>query len=1191
MRVAYRLFIGVAGLLAAAPLPADVDFNQDIRPILSNHCYQCHGPDAEHREAGLRFDVFDADVPGSAVAELESGLRAIVAGDADASELVNRIHSGDEFVVMPPPETNKPLTDAQKATLVQWIREGAPFEKHWSLVPPEKSSPPQPPEGVRVANEIDAFVTARYAGQGLTQNPPADRITLIRRLSLDLTGLPPTPDEVDAFAADDSPEAYERLVDRLLASPHYGEHMTRFWLDLVRYADTHGMHFDNYREMWPYRDWVVRSFNENKSYADFLTEQLAGDLLPEPTREQLVASGFNRLNVTTNEGGSIYEEVFARNVIDRTEAFGTVFLGLTAGCAQCHDHKFDPISQKDFYSLTAFFNSLDGRAMDENVKDHAPSIVVPTAEQEAELAVLTAAEDQADAAFLTDLPAADAAQQAWEQTLEVPTPEYQEPQWSPMTASGAESSAGGPLEIGGDGVVRQTGDVPGKADFVLTYDLTPLAGQSLSTLRLHFPPEGTNGRVGRSPNGNVVITEIEVGYDLSDGMYDPVKVINPSADHTQDGDEFAVATAFDGKLDAGRGWALAGHQKEGGRTLTLPLEGPVEAAEGARLRVTLKQQSQYAGHVVAGVRAEASEGSVGVAPVTTGPWHLTGPFPVETIRNGLRRNLPTEGKAFDASQSIKYGNRTHRWTERPDFTNGLVHEVPAVGERTSAVLLHRVIRSPLAQSVRVLIDTTDAMQLHVNGKMMHRVELTRPIRPLTSEFVIPLNAGDNTLYLKIVTGAGKPVGQFTFAVRSQTTRPEGRLATIADTPPAERTAEDAARLRDFYRRVVSEVAEVRTLRKQFSETVAETEKYRRGLPTTLIFRELDTPRQARVLIRGQYDTPGEEVPRAVPASLPAMSPDLPQNRLGLARWLLADEHPLTARVAVNRYWQQLFGTGLVKTSEDLGAQGEPPTHPQLLDWLSVDFRENGWDVKRLVKQIVMSETYRQSSRIDPAERAADPENRYLARGSRHRLDAETLRDQALSVAGLLNDKLGGPGVKPPQPEGLWKAVAFVGSNTGEFKASEGGDIYRRSVYILWKRTAHAPMMSTFDAPNRESCTARRERTNTPLQALLLMNEEMYVEAARVLASDMIKQHADDAARVAAIFRRASGRAPTDAETGELLSLLADARTITRTAPQEAARLLEVGRTPADGSLDPAELAAWTVVANTVLNLDEVVTRR
>ncbi len=793
---ARRLFVGLAlGLAFLAPQPAQADdalrFDRDIRPILSNKCFVCHGPDAEVRQGGLRLDERAA-----AFAPAESGERAIVPGKPAESELVRRILAEDEGERMPPADSNKQLTDHEKELLQKWIAAGANWQAHWSFETPQRPDPPAVADDWG-KNPIDRFIFARLQAAGLSPSPEADRTALLRRLTFDLTGLPPTPAEIDAFVADASPEAYDKVVDRLLASPHYGERMALEWLDAARFADTHGFHLDSGRDMTAWREWVIEAFNSNKPFDRFTVEQLAGDLLPNATLEQQIASGFNRNHMINFEGGAIPAEYHNAYLVDRVNTTNTVWLGLTMACAQCHDHKYDPLLQKDFYQFYAFFHNVPENGLDGSQGNAAPLVKVPTAEQQAKLA-----------------------------------------------------------------------------------------------------------------------------------------------------------------------------------------------------------------------------------------------------------------------------------------------------------------------------------------------EVDRAIAELESRAAAP-----------------------TQATATEKERLDGELAA---------------------------------LRK-------EREELDKKQRSAMVMSEMPAPRDTFVLVRGQYDQPGQKVTADVPASLPPLAKDAPRNRLGLAQWLVDPMHPLVARVIVNRYWQMYFGTGLVKTAEDFGTQGERPSHPELLDWLAREFVDSGWDVKHMQRLIVTSATYRQSSKVTPDKLAADAENRLLARGPRFRLPAEFVRDQALAVSGLLDPRIGGASVSPYQPEGLWTELSSR-QDSGNWTAqvyvqSHGPDLYRRTMYTFWKRTSPPPQLSTFDAPDRETCTVRRARTNTPLQALILLNDPTYVEAARKLAERMLREGGEtpaDKARFA--FRLCTARLPTADEERELVAAYEAQKTHYAADLEKAQVLLKVGESPADGAFDAAELAAWTIVASVVLNLDETVTK-
>jgi hypothetical protein len=822
-----------------------IDFDRDIRPVLADKCFKCHGPDADQRESGLRLDVRD-----EALRPADSGKAAIVPGKPDESPLVKRTASTKRSFMMPPPDSNKTLSDQQKDLLRAWVAQGAVYQKHWSFVPPKRPAPPTVKDDAWPRNAIDRFILGRLEAQGLPHAPEAGRTTLVRRVTLDLTGLPPTPAEVDAFLADTHKEAYERLVERLLASPRFGERMALEWLDAARYADTHGFHIDSGRDMTRWRAWVIDAFNANLPFDRFAVEQLAGDLLPNPTVSQKIASGFNRNHMINFEGGAIPEEYLTAYIVDRVNTTGTVFLGLTVACAQCHDHKFDPITQKDFYRFFAFFNNVPEQGLDGSKGNAAPVLRLPTTAQQAELGRLNTAIAEAEAQLGGPRPVVDAAQAEWEKSA-------------------------------------PTGPVPPNIKAVLA-----------------VAPEKRN----------------------------------------------------DGQM--------------------------------AELR------TYYRVHFAPEFKLQADE------------------------LEGLRKT---------------------------------------------------------------------------------RAELENKV------------------------------------------------------------------------------------------------------PTTMVMAERPQPRETFMLVRGQYDKKGEQVLAGVPGFLSPLPSGAPANRLGLARWLVDRGHPLTARVAVNRSWQMLFGTGLVKTSEDFGTQGELPSHPDLLDWLAVEFMDptapgaqHAWDIKSIVRLVVTSATYRQSSAVTREVLAKDPENRLLARGARFRLPAELVRDQALAIGGLLRESIGGRSVSPYQPPGLWEELMSRedGANwtAQKYVQDHGDDLYRRTMYTFWKRTSPPPSLATFDAPDRETCTVRRARTNTPLQALVLMNDPTYVEAARKLAERILLEARSTEDRIALAFRLATARRPSDTELGVLGELYHAQLERYRTDTPAALRLLSVGESPRDPTLDPAEYAAWTMVGSAVLNLDETVTK-
>ena len=1008
-----------------SPGEAPVDFLHDIRPILSDKCFHCHGPDEHHREAGVRFDVSEG-----AFGDTEYGNTPVVPGDREMSELWARVATDDEFLVMPPPESGKSLTPEEIELLGRWIDQGAPWEEHWAFVAPERPELPAVRQAEWPGNAVDQFVLARIEAAGLSPSPEADKETLIRRVTMDLTGLPPTIEEIDAFLADDSPEAYERVVDRLLESPRYGEHMARFWLDAARYGDTHGLHLDNYREMWPYRDWVVDAYNRNLPYDEFTIEQLAGDLLPDPSRDQLVATGFLRAHISTAEGGSIDEEVYVRNVVDRVVTTTTVFSALTFDCTRCHDHKYDPLTQQDFYSTFAFFNNLDGPAMDGNIKDPAPSIHVPPMERRQEVAELEAQIAQLEANTRQQLA------------------EYQ------YTDPGDEEAPAPPQPRD---IVWVEDDMPrgakptGEWQFVTAPQPVSSGERSLA-----LTVNGQGQNYFTEPAEPLVISEGDVLFTYV--YLDPA---NPPR-------EIML------QWNSGQ-WS---HRAYWGENLV------AFGQDGTRERRFLgdmPEQGQW-------VRLEVPAAEVGLDP-------------------GMQIN----GWAFTQFDGTVYWDKAG-------------------------------IRSLSGQ--RELFRSYAAWQNQM--------------------------------------------------LAAETTGLPGEIEQLVRVEANSRSEAQEAQLKAwFLQHACADTVEIfQPLREEIARLETQIEGIVAGGPTTLVFRERPEIRPSFVLGRGEYDQREEEVTRSTPAVLPPMSADAPLNRLGYAKWLVSPENPLTARVAVNRYWQQLFGIGIVKTSEDFGSQGSPPSHPQLLDWLAVEFRESGWDVKALMKLMVMSNTYRQQGHMTPELLEIDPDNRLLARGPRFRLDAEQLRDQALFVSGLLVEQMGGPSVKPPQPGGLWKAVGYSGSNTVQFVPDTGAErVHRRTLYTFIKRTSPPPQMSTFDAPSRESCTVRRERTNTPLQALLLLNDPQFVEAARAMAERTLHEGgADDAERIAYMYRLASGRHASESVVAELSGLLTDARDVYAADAAGAAELIAIGEFPPEEQMSAIELASWTLVANTVLNLDVVINK-
>ncbi len=1009
-------------LPAVARAGQPVAFNRDVRPILAENCFACHGFDAKARKAKLRLDV-----PEGAFAD-RGGTVPIKPGDPGHSALWARITSADPAEVMPPPRTHRRLTAAQKETLRRWIEQGAPYQKHWSFEPVRR---PAVPPTAGAGTPMDAFLLRRLREAGLTPQPEADRETLIRRVAFALTGLPPTVREVDAFLADTRPGAYELMVDAYLASPAYGEEMARHWLDVARYADTHGLHLDNERLMWAYRDWVVRAFNEDVPFDRFTVWQVAGDLLPRPTEDQLTATGFNRCNVTTGEGGSIEAEWVYRNAVDRTSTVAQAWLGLTAGCAVCHDHKYDPLSTREYYSLYAFFLSAAGPALDGNVSTTGPFAKLATPAQQA--ALDAAARAEADARRRLEAAAARVADDS-------PTPGR---------------------------AIRE----------VLFDDTFPFGATSRNITRnapdwVADPPFGAKSGRRVLRQANSFFHEDHVEFHLR-------PIVTPAG---------ARLEAWV-RLDPRQPAAAVSLVLAGGRKVWWGREPAARPAEGG-------------GHVL-GAR-------LGPLPAP-GRW---GRLTATAAELGLKPGQPVGALTVQS-----YGG----------------------------------------------VACWDAAAL--TG--------TSPPGP------------DH--------GASFGVWWQGLGGKAPPELPAELHAVAAGGPGGKHTPEAVAKLRAFYWAFVARPTggEWAACRAAWERARADHEAADAAIPGTLVFGDLPAPRPAFVMTRGQYDRPGARVEPGVPAVLPPLHvpPGARPTRLDLACWLVAPENPLVARVAVNRLWQQLFGVGLVKTSADFGTQGDLPSHPELLDWLAAEYRDSGWDTKRLVRMLVLTDAFRRSARQPAAERLRDPDNRLLARGPRFRLDAEQIRDNALAVGGLLNRRMGGRGVRTYQPPNIWEPLGFGDSNTRYYLQDHAAALYRRSLYVFLKRTAPHPFLSNFDAPNREQVCARRERTNTPLQALQLMNDVQHFEAARALAERTLAEAGPSVTnRIDFLYRTVLARRP-DAETVRLLeSALARQQVLYRADPDAARQVVAAGESSPRHVAPDDETAAWTMVANLVLNLDETIMR-
>ena len=1043
-------------ILLAVPLtrPAAADgtvgYNRDIRSILVENCFACHGSDSGSRKAGLRLDQRDEAV--------ESG--AIVPGDPDSSVMLDRVCSDDPEDVMPPPEVKKSLTAEQIELLTRWIKEGAEYEPHWSFIPPTKPEPPPVKTESWVRNPIDRFILARLEAEGLAPAPESDRRTLARRAAFDVTGLPPDPAAVEAFVADREPDAYERYLDGLLAMPEWGEHRGRYWLDYARYADTHGIHFDNFREIWTFRQWVINAFNTNLPFDRFTELQLAGDFVdigpdapPSAVLEAQIGSGFNRCNMTTNEGGIIDEEYVVLYARDRTETTATVWMGLTAGCAVCHDHKFDPISLKDFYALSAFFNNTSQQPRDGNVKDTPPILPVPLPEDQSRFAALKLAIPAAQQAVADRR---EGAKPAFAAFLAAATPES-------ITAGLPADTPLVSLPLAeGEGTNTHVGLIGKETDLPLSPKTSWQAG-----------PTGTPAALldGKA-------TEIASAGDFEHDQPFTVSFwIRPPANDSS----YAVVARMDDAAK-NRGWDTWVQ----GRRVTMHM---VHAWSDDAFKVVAEAQLP-------------ADAWTRVAMTYDGGGKAAG---VRVYYDGKPQKLKIENDTFKR-HTIKT-------------------EVPlTIGSRTPGGSAHGVGLTDLA----------------IYGRAFSEAE---------------------------VIGVSQAQA----------------LAGIIKLPPAERAAA-AAGLYDWWLGTHDQafVAVTKTAADLESEIAAIKA---RGTIAHVI-AEKPGMATAHTLDRGEYDKRKDEVTADTPAAVLAFPDHLPRNRLGLAKWLLLPDHPLTTRVTVNRFWQEVFGTGLVRSAGDFGITGDLPSHPELLDWLAVDFREHGWDVKRLFRLMLTSAAYRQAAVTTPEKIAADRDNRLLSRGPRFRMDAEMVSDQALAASGLLVRKLGGPSVKPYQPEGVWEAVAMPDSNTKLYVADTGDNLYRRSMYWFWKRSAPPTSLDIFNAPSREVCTVKRERTNTPLQALVTLNDPQFVESARALADSALEQPGDDSARFDFVAQRLLAR-PLEADEREIVAAsLAALASHYAAHPEDAGRLTAVGESK-PRTADTSKLAAWTMLVNQLSNLDEV----
>ncbi|HEX3725127.1 MAG TPA: PSD1 and planctomycete cytochrome C domain-containing protein [Pirellulales bacterium] len=1163
-----------------------VEYNRDVRPILANHCFKCHGPDDQARQAGVRLDRRE-----NATAEAESGATPIVPSQPEASELVRRILSADAETQMPPPSANKPLSTQQRDILRTWIEEGARYQSHWAFVPPVRAPLPPVRNATWPRNSIDYFVLAKIEAAGLEPSGEADRSSLARRVYLDLLGLPPPPEEIDAFVNDVSPDAYESLVDRLLASPHYGERWARRWLDLARYADTNGYEKDRARSIWPYRDWVIAALNDDVPYDRFSIAQLAGDMLGDAKIDSRIATGFHRNTMLNEEGGVDPLEFRHYAMIDRVNTTGTIWLGLTVGCAQCHAHKFDPIPHRDYYRLMAFLNNAD-----------EPEIDVPKPEIAAQRSHLAA-----------QIAAAEA---------ELPNrfPPQGDLRWLDATQRSALSASGAPLEVLADGSMRVGGTAPDTD--VYTLELVSDA-PDVSALRLDVlaDPQLPKQGPGRSGNGNFVLTEISAAaapQDSSDPAA-PIALAAATADFSQDG--FPIQQALDGNRKTG--WAVRGPEPWNvSRTAIFRFSEPRKATGSTRWTIRL-EQDYGGGHTLGRFRVRLGQS-------------IHDDRPLEIRR---QENLDRQFNAWAAAQTA----RAARWTLLKPLT--ATSNVPtlrvlgdgsvlASGDQTKSDLYKVSLSTglPKIRALRLEVLPHDSLPKNGPGRIAYEGPFgdffLSEFRAYHNDQAVAIKrashsfaSGNNTASAAIdgdqQTGWSVNAGQgrahtAVFLLTEPLTDAKvidlqmlferyyaaglGRFRVWAtddardldafdlptdveaalQVPAPARSAEQTSRLLAHFLSVAPELAAERA-------AIAKLRVGMQEFPTTLVMAERppENPRQTHLHKRGEFLQPTEVVEPRLPAIFAPLPAGTPANRLALARFLLSEANPLVGRVTVNRHWATLFGRGIVRTTEDFGYQGDPPTHAELLDWLAVDFVRQGWSVKKLHRLIVTSATYRQSSRATSAALERDPQNKLLARAPRVRLDAELVRDAALRSSGLLSDVIGGPSVFPPQPAGVASEGTY-GPLT--WKPSEGADRFRRGLYTFAKRTSPFAMLTTFDAPSGEACLARREISNTPLQSLTLLNDTVFVEAAQALGNELAGRATSIDERVDELFKRCVSRAPIASEHDLIVRFYHAQHERLMRHEIDAAAI-------ATGSAgDVMARAAWILTARAMMNLDETITK-
>jgi hypothetical protein len=1117
-----------------------LDFNQDVQPILARNCFSCHGPDPEMRKAGLRLDLEE-----SARKKREGHPDALVPGHPDESELIKRIESRDPHHLMPQSSEGeaKPMKPEEIAILREWVKEGAVYRPHWAFEKPKRPPLPELAKEDRwVRNPIDAFVLARMQKDGLHPSPEADKATLIRRVTLDLTGLLPTPVEVAAFEKDQSPDAYEHLVDRLLARPSYGEHRARYWLDYARYSDTYGLHYDNHRYIWPYRDYLIRAFNTNKPFDQFAKEQIAGDLLPAKNLDPLIASGYVRMGVSSNEGGTINEELRVDMARERTEAFGATFMGLTVGCAVCHDHKYDPTTQKDFYALTAFFNNVDEVPFNGDRPTWAPLVRIPKSSNEEAYNRVLAKRSALAVAM-------NAARRDEHKLVAKWIESHQD---APQSVSTDKLMLRLRLDEGGGQVIRNSAPHAQPASFDLGSGL-PVWGESTwlwPDFRMSTTTHVLLGQTG----------DFETNQAFSSGgWFQPRWTASGYVDST-------TGTLL-AKMDAmqhSRGWALS--IEKGYVTIELSNEMPRELEAPKDKKAQAKKPEP---------------------PKETFRYPTPGDLTAKDLERGKPDQKPDEKKAEVKPPAEKTKPQDKKAEPPADPTPLVALEVTTVD------------RIPINGDWEHVFFTYDGsgkaagVKVFVNGAQVATRVNADALGQASIRTQAPMQLGARspdekplreTRYQDI-----RLYGRALSADEVKRTLLEDYVSELVAKPIDTWNEDEGHAVGEYYLGNVDRSAIA--MRAQMKQLDAELDKLSAGGDLTQVAWERPSIAYAHVLTRGVYTARTERVEANTPHYLPPLPAGEMHNRLALAEWTVSPENPLTARVTVNRMWNELFGAGLVETTEDFGIMGQRPSHPELLDWLAVEFRESGWDMKHMYKLMVMSSTYRQSAKSTPEQLARDPKNQLLSHGPRFRMDAEMLRDIALQAGGLLVTKIGGPSVKPYQPQNVWEQVSYPSSDTLVYTQQHGEALYRRSMYTFWKRMADMPDMDAFDAPMRDVVCTRRQRTDTPLQALVTMNDVQWVEAARALAERALLQGGKrPEQRIALMSEILLAHDPSPQTAAVLEKSLAQMEKHYSADPAAAHKLVEVGEKPRAPSIPETELAAWTMVASEMLNLDETLTK-